>query len=120
MSLTDKEKKIVLIKYIIHGVSPFDKAPLGTRVRMLKAAVERLGMVYDDDELMQIGQECIDLQGNLNSGLMEFIRANKDMVIKAHQEIHKGNESLAKELGEDVIKQSDEILDNPKWYDRFR
>ena len=48
MTLTDKEKKIVLIKYIIHGVSPFDKASIDTRVRMLKSAVEKCGMLYND------------------------------------------------------------------------
>jgi len=117
MSLTDKEKKIVLIKYIVHGVSPFDKASIDTRVRMLKSAVEKSGMIYDDAEMQSIGQECLDLQGKLNIGLMDFIKSNKDMVIKAHQEIHKGNEPLTKELGEDITKQSDSILKKPsKWF----
>jgi|TARA_B110000438_G_scaffold46724_1_gene46912 two-component SAPR family response regulator len=120
MTFTDREKKIVLIKYIIHGVAPFSEAPLGTRIKMLKAAVEKCGMVYNDDELMQIGQECIELQGQLNSGLMEFLRANKDMIVKAHQEIDKGNESLREELGDDIVKKSDKVLKNPKWYDKFR
>jgi hypothetical protein len=120
MTLTDREKKIVLIKYIIHGVSPFDKAPIDTRVRMLKSAVEKCGMLYDDMEMQSIGQECLDLQGGLNTGLMDFIKSNKDMVVKAHQELHKGNESLRKELGEDITKQSDDILKKPNWRDRFR
>ena len=87
---------------------------------MLKAAVEKSGMVFDDDELMQIGQECVELQGQLNSSLMEYIRANKDMVAKAHQEIHKGNESLKGELDPHIVKESDKVLKNPKWFDRFR
>lgn len=120
MTLTDKEKKIVLIKYIIHGVSPFSEAPLGTRIKMLKAAVENCGMIYDEDELMLIGQECIDLQSKLNNYMMKFIESNDDLLTRAHIEINKGNESLKKELGDEVIDESKKLLDNPKWYDRFR
>ena len=62
MTLTDKEKKIVLIKYIVHGVSPFSEAHLGLRLKMLKSAIEKCGMKYDDEELQMIGQECLELQ----------------------------------------------------------
>mgnify|MGYP003656044579 FL=1 len=118
MTLTDKEKKIVLIKYIIHGVSPFDKASIDTRVRMLRSAVEKSGMNYDDAEMQSIGQECLDLQGKLNIGLMDFIKSNKDMVIKAHQELHKGNEPLKKELGDDLSDEGLDVLVKKKWYER--
>mgnify|MGYP003633750625 CR=1 FL=1 len=120
MTLTDREKKIILIKYIIHGVSPFSEASIDTRIKMLKSAVQKSGMRYDDAELQLIGQECLELQGKLNSGLMEYLRANKDMIIKAHQEIHKGNEPLKEELGDEITEKSDKILKNPKWFDRFR
>ena len=118
MTLTDREKKIVLIKYIIHGVSPFDKASIETRVRMLRSAVEKSGMNYDDAEMQSIGQECLDLQGKLNTGLMDFIKSNKDMVIKAHQEMHKGNEPLRKELGDDLSDKGLDVLVKKKWYER--
>jgi hypothetical protein len=118
MTLTDKEKKIVLIKYIIHGVSPFDKASIDTRVRMLRSAVEKSGMTYNDMEMQSIGQECLDLQGKLNTGLMDFIKSNKDMVIKAHQELHKGNEPLKKELGDDLSDEGLDVLVKKKWYER--
>lgn len=118
MALTDREKKIVLIKYIIHGVSPFDKASIETRVRMLRSAVEKSGMNYDDAEMQSIGQECLDLQGKLNTGLMDFIKSNKDMVIKAHQEMHKGNEPLRKELGDDLSDKGLDVLAKKKWYER--
>lgn len=122
MTFTEREKKIVLIKYIIHGVSPFSEAPLVTRIKMLKSAVEKCKMKYDEEELLQLGQECLDLQGKLNSTLMLFLTANKDMIVKAHQEIDKGNDSLKRELGDEIIKESEEILKdpNPKWYKRFR
>ena len=118
MTLTDKEKKIVLIKYIIHGVSPFDKASIDTRVRMLRSAVEKCNMTYNDMEMQSIGQECLDLQGKLNTGLMDFIKSNKDMVIKAHQELHKGNEPLKKELGDDLSDEGLDVLVKKKWYER--
>lgn len=114
MTLTDKEKKIVLIKYIVHGVSPFAEASLETRIRMLKQAVEKCGMKYNDAEMQEIGQECITFQGELNESLMNVIKSNKDIVIKAHQEIHKGNESLRKELGDEVFDQGDDILKRGK------
>ena len=117
MTLTDKEKKIVLIKYIVHGVSPFSEAHLGVRLKMLKAAIEKCGMVYDDDELQLIGQECLQL---LNNDMMQFIIDNNDLLTKAHIEIEKGNDGFKKELGEDIIDESKELLKNPKWYDRFR
>ena len=114
MTLTDKEKKIVLIKYIIHGVSPFAEASLETRIRMLKEAVEKCGMKYNDAEMQEIGQECISLQGVLNDKLMSYVTHNKDVVIKAHQEIHKGNESLREGLGDEVYDQADDILKRGK------
>jgi len=118
MSLTDKEKKIVLIKYIIHGVSPFDKAHIDTRIKMLKSAVEKCGMSYNDMEMQSIGQECLDLQGGLNKGLMNFIKSNKDVLVKAHQELHKGNEPLRKELGNDLSDEGLDVLVKKKWYER--
>ena len=114
MTLTDKEMKIVLIKYIVHGVSPFAETSLETRIRMLKQAVEKCGMTYNDAEMQEIGQECISLQGALNSKLMSWVTHNKDVIIKAHQEIHKGNESLRKELGDEVFDQGDDILKRGK------
>ena len=120
MTLTDREKKIVLIKYIIHGVSPFSEASLDVRIKMLKSAVKKCGMIYDDAEMQSIGQECLELQGKLNTGLMDFIRTNKDMVIKAHQELHRGNDSLKKELGEELADESIKVLKEKKWYKSFR
>lgn len=118
--LTDREKKITLIKYIIHGVSPFSEAPLHTRIKMLKAAVEKSGLHYDENELMILGQQCLDLQSSLNNGLMDYIKNNKDMVIKAHQELHKGNDSLKQELGNELAEEGVKVLKEKKWYNSFR
>lgn len=120
MTFTDKEKKIILIKYIVHGVSPFSEAHLGVRLKMFKAAIEKCGMVYDDDELQLLGQEILQLQSGLNNDMMEFIRDNNDLLTRAHIEIEKGNDGFKKELGEDITEESKELLKKPKWFDRFR
>ena len=117
--LTDREQKIVLVKFIIHGNSPYADVPLGTRIKMLKVAVEKSGLQYDENELMIIGQQCLDVQAKLNNNLMDFIKGNKDMVIKAHQELDKGNDSLVKELGEDLVDEGIKVLKKKKWYEKF-
>ena len=66
MILTDREKKIILIKYIIHGLSPFSKESLDTRISMLKAALLSLGWEYDEAEMLKIGQSILDFQGIVN------------------------------------------------------
>jgi len=118
--LTDREQKIVLVKFIIHGNSPYADVPLGTRIKMLKVAVEKSGLHYDENELMVIGQQCLDVQAKLNNSLMDFIKGNKDMVIKAHQELHKGNDSLKKELGSELADEGIKTLKDKKWYNSFR
>lgn len=117
--LTDREKKIVLIKFIIHGNSPYAEAPLSLRIKMLKVAVEKSGLVYDENELMIIGQQCLDVQAKLNNNLMDFIKGDKDLVVKAHQELHKGNDSLKKELGNDLAEEGLNVLKKKKWYEKF-
>jgi hypothetical protein len=87
---------------------------------MLKVAVEKSGLKYDEDELMVLGQQCIDVQAKLNNNLMDFIKGNKDMVIKAHQELHKDNDSLKKELGEELTDEGVKVLKEKKWYNSFR
>lgn len=116
--LTERETKIILIKYIIHGVSPYSDASLVTRVKMLKASMKNLGMSYNDSEMQSIGNECLDLQGKLNATLMNSIKNDKDLVIKAHQELHKGNDSLTKELGNDLADEGLKVLKKKKWYER--
>ena len=117
--LTDREQKIVLVKFIIHGNSPYADVPLGTRIKMLKVAVEKSGLIYDENELMIIGQQCLDVQAKLNNNLMDFIKGNKDMVIKAHQELDNGNDSLKKELGDELVDEGIKVLKKKKWYEKF-
>ena len=116
VELTDREKKIVLIKFIIHGTSPFAEAKLSDRLKMLKEAVKKCGLHYDEDELFMLGEQCVALQKSLSGNLMSYIKSNTDVVIKAHQELAKGNDSLRKELGDDLADEGVKILSKKKWY----
>ena len=116
--LTAKEKKIILIKYIIHGVSPFSEASLDVRIKMLKEAMKKIGLHYDEEELLLIGEQCLEVQDSLNNSLMDYIKGHKDMVIKAHQELHKGNDSLRNELGDELSDEGLDVLSKKKWYQR--
>ena len=56
VELTDRERKIILIKYIIHGNSPFAETPLSTRVQMLQSALKLSGIKYDESEMLDLGE----------------------------------------------------------------
>ena len=92
--LTDREKKIVLIKYIIHGVSPFHDASLTVRIKMLKAAAEINGFVYDDEEWQKLGNDILDVQGQINDKLAGFLRKDPDLYKTALKSLKDGNEKI--------------------------
>ena len=92
--LTDREKKIILIKYIIHGVSPFQEAPLTVRIKMLKAAAEINGFVYDDEEWQKLGNDILDVQSEINDKLAGFLRKDKDLYDTVMKSLKNGNEKI--------------------------
>ena len=91
---TDRETKIVLIKYIIHGVSPYDTAPIETRIKMLKAAAAQFGLDYNEEEWMKLGQEILATQQQVNYNAAKFLQENKDLYKTALDNIHRGNDAL--------------------------
>ena len=95
VELTEREKKIVLIKYIIHGTSPYDGAPLETRIQMLEAALKTSGIEYNQGELLDIGQAILDVQNNANDSAMGFLQNNKGLVAQALKMMGKGNDRLS-------------------------
>ena len=114
IQFTDREKKIALVKYIIHGVSPFAEAPLQLRAQMLQSAAGIVGLKYDEAEFMEIGQACLDFQANVNAHLMGFIKDNLDVVKEAHTQMHKGNDMFTEKLGKDFVDKALDILDKGK------
>ena len=109
MILTDKEKKIVLIKYIIHGLSPFSDEPLETRVKMLVSVMGSLGWQYDEAEMLEIGQSILDFQGVVNGTLTHWLSTHTSEVVHAHTELEKGNDSLTS-LGKDFVDKAKNVF----------
>ena len=52
--LTDREKKIILIKFIIHGMSPYTNLSIDDREKHLIATMQLLGFDYDKDEMIDL------------------------------------------------------------------
>ena len=112
--LTPKEKRIVLIKYIIHGVSPFAEAPLALRIQMFQAACGVLNIKDSDEELMAIGQECLDYQDEINKSLRGFLTANSETLKHAHIVMAKGNDKMEGLLGKSFVKDALKLLGKGK------
>jgi len=93
--LTEREKKIVLIKYIIHGTSPYDSIPLDQRVQMLEASLKTSGIEYDSTELLDLGSAILEVQKNANDSIQGFLNNNKGLVQQALGMLGKGNDRLS-------------------------
>lgn len=91
---TEREVKIVLIKYIIHGVSPFKDAPLETRIKMLKTAAAQFGLDYEEKEWLELGKEILAVQQQVNDNAANFLSSNKDLYRAALRNIKDGNDAL--------------------------
>ena len=93
--LTEREKKIVLIKYIIHGNSPFSEAPLETRVQMLQAALKLSGIRYNEAELLDLGEAILAAQQATNDSSLGFLKNNKSLVDRALAMFGNGNDRFS-------------------------
>lgn len=96
LKLTEREEKIILIKYIIHGVSPFQNAPLEVRVKMLEAAALICGYEYDDAEFQEIGRACLATQEKITFNLGKFVKENQDLIKTVMSSLKDGNEEIIK------------------------
>ena len=95
VELTDREKKIVLIKYIIHGNSPFAEAPQENRVQMLQASLKLSGIKYDEPEMLDLGEAILQVQQDSNDSNLGFLRQNMGLVDTALKRLGKGNDRLS-------------------------
>ena len=95
VELTEREKKIVLIKYVIHGNSPFAEAPLDTREQMLQAALKVSGIKYDKAELLDLGEAILAVQQATNDSSIGFLKTNKSLVDKALAMFGNGNDRFS-------------------------
>lgn len=94
VELTEREKKIIFIKFIIHGNSPYADTPLSVRIQMLQAALKITGIKYDESELFDLGEAILSVQQSIENSLLGFIQTNKDLVNKALSMIDKGGDRL--------------------------
>ncbi len=94
LNLTVREVKIIMIKYIVHGVSPFSEAPLETRIKLLQTAAAQFGFDYNDDEFQELGRACLEVQKRINDNAVEFLNKDKDLYKAAIDGIKKGNDAL--------------------------
>lgn len=90
--LTEREKKIVLIKYIIHGVSPFQEAPIEVREQMLMVAMKFMGMDYNKPEMLDLGDAILAVQKESNDRQMGFLQKHPDLLKSALNNLSKGND----------------------------
>lgn len=103
LKLSDREIKIVMIKYIIHGIAPFYDAPLETRIKLLKVTATQYGFKYDDQEFQELGRACLEIQQKINQNAIEFLNNNEDLYKTTMNSLRNGNDK--------IITVVDKILD---------
>ena len=82
--LTDREKKIILIKFIIHGNSPYTNLSIDDREKHLIATMQLLGFDYDKDEMLDLGESILQVQQQVIDSASGFINSlPKDVIAKA-------------------------------------
>ena len=73
--LTDREKKIILIKFIMHGMSPYTELRVEDREKHLIAAMEMLGYAYDKNEMLDLGEAILRVQQQVIDSASGFINS---------------------------------------------
>ena len=82
--LTDREKKIILIKFIMHGNSPYTSLSIDDREKHLIASMQLLGYDYDQAEMLDLGEAILAVQQQVIDSAAGFINTlPKDVVAKA-------------------------------------
>lgn len=94
ITLSDKEIKIVMIKYIIHGISPFYDAPIELRAKLLQVAAQQAGFTDTDDELQNLGIEILKVQEWINKNAIQFLNDNKEIHDIVMRDMKDGNDRL--------------------------
>lgn len=72
-----------MIKFIMHGVGPFQHESIQYRENMLIAALKILGYEYDPSEMLDIGDAILATQQKFNDKATGWLEVNKEQVRKA-------------------------------------
>lgn len=84
VELTDREKKIVMIKFIMHGVGPYQDLPVDDREKHLIAAIQLLGFQYNKEEMLDLGEGILAVQQQMINSAMGFVNmVPKDQIQNA-------------------------------------
>lgn len=92
VELTEREKKIVLIKFIMHNDGPFSKLPMNVRETMLMTTCKLLGYEYDKDAMLDLGLAILDVQKAVNSSGEQFMKANASTIQDALKHLKFGKD----------------------------
>ena len=79
VELTEREKKIVMIKFIMHGTGPYMALSPDDREKHLIAAMQLLGYDYNQDEMLDLGDAILAVQQDMidaASGFLNLIPAD--------------------------------------------
>ena len=77
--LTDREKKIVCINFIMHSPQ-FGQVPLELREQMLMLAVKIRGMKYDKDEMLDLGDALVKERDMILQTQIGWLQKHKESV----------------------------------------
>ena len=80
VELTDREKQIVMIKFIVHGNGPFSNTPVPQRVKMLEAAIKVMGLEWNEQEMFDLGEAVIATQQQFLDSGMGWMEKNQDAI----------------------------------------
>ena len=80
VELTDREKQIVMIKFIVHGNSAFANEPVPVRVQMLEAACKVMGLPWDEQEMFDLGEAIIAVQQQFIDSGKGWLNKNQDAI----------------------------------------
>ena len=84
VELTEREKKIVMIKFVMHGVGPYQNLSVDEREKHLIAALQIMGIQYDRDEMLDLGEAILAVQQSMIDSARGFINLiPKDQVANA-------------------------------------
>jgi hypothetical protein len=86
VELTDREKKIVLIKFIMHGAGPFQFLPVNLREKELIIAMRAHGFDYNKDEMLDLADAIVETQQRVLDFQVNFLEnfksADVEMALK--------------------------------------
>jgi len=77
--LTDREKKIVCINFIMHSPQ-FGQVPIDLREQMLMLAIKIRGMKYEKEEMLDLGEALVKERDMILQTQIGWLQKHKESV----------------------------------------